>query len=388
MLLIAAAVLVVVLLTRPSPRRPAGRHPAPAGPVGGQVGGPALPAPSGIRFGASVNRLFNDGTASPQTIASVLGALRATGATLARSDALWEASEPTAPAGGVHTYDWRFDDTVAGDLAAAHLAWLPILDYSAPWAQSIAGQDHSPPSSTADYAAYAGAFAARYGTGGSFWSSHPGVPAEPVTAIEIWNEPDNPQFWTPGPDAGRYAELYLAARAAIDAVDPTARILVGGLVHPATFLPAMLRAVPALAGHVDGVAVHPYGVPHVVLTRIAAARAALRALGMGAVPLYVTEFGWTTSPPGAQAYAPAARRPGYIRTTLRALGHTDCGLATVVLYAWVTPELTPSDSGDWYGIYDSGADGPAPPDAAATAAFTAGLSDATAPGATRDVCPL
>ena len=82
--------------------------------------------------------------------------MKATGATVARSDAFWEAAEPHAPVNGSHQYDWSFDDRVAGSLAAHGLTWLPIIDYTAPWAQSVSGQDHSPPRSFADYAAYAG----------------------------------------------------------------------------------------------------------------------------------------------------------------------------------------------------------------------------------------
>jgi hypothetical protein len=342
---------------------------------------PAQPAPSGEELGASVNLLFNSLSYSPAQIATQLQALAATGVTTARSDALWQASEPAAPVGGVHTYAWGFDDTVAGDLAAHRLRWLPILDYSAPWAESVPGQSHSPPASAADFAAYAGAFAARYGSGGSFWRSHPDLPVEPVLTYEIWNEPDQGEFWSPTPDAARYADLYVAAREAIDAADPAARVIIGGLTHPTDFLPAILAARPQLRGHIDGVAIHPYGVPLVVLSRIRQARATLNTQGMSSVPLYVTEFGWTTSPPGALDYVPAGLRPGYIEQTVTALGHLNCGLAAAVLYTWFSPQQNSADSQEWYGI--NGVSGDATPD---TVAFTRGLRAATARGATVSLC--
>jgi hypothetical protein len=344
---------------------------------------PALAAPTGPeQFGASVNRLFNDLTYSPAQIDAQLSALRATGATVARSDALWQASEPLAPRDGVHHYAWDFDDRIAAALAAHGLTWLALLDYSPPWAQSVAGQPHSPPDNSDDFAAFARAFAVRYGTSGTFWRDHPSLPALPVTTLEIWNEPDNGEFWAPSPDAGRYAELYLAARAAVDAVDPSARVIVGGLTAPTTFLAAMARAVPALAGHVDGVAIHPYGPPAVVVSKIRAARATLTGLGLGAVPLYVTEFGWTTSPPGAVNYVATTRRPAWIERTLAALARLQCGLAATVLYTWVTPDADPADGQDWYGIAAPGAGGATP----ASAAFTAGLQAAAAPGAAPLAC--
>ena len=370
----AIAVGVVLIATSGGSHRP---HPHATAPPPESLRA-ALPAPTTQVFGINVNRVFNDLTYTQAQIDAQLAAVKATGATVARSDAFWEAAEPHAPVNGSHQYDWSFDDRVAGSLAAHGLTWLPIIDYTAPWAQSVSGQDHSPPRSFADYAAYAGAFAARYGSGGAFWSAHPGVAPAPVTAIEIWNEPDNPEFWVPGPDAAAYARLYLEARAAIDAADPSIRVLVGGLTNASVFLPAMARADPQLRGHVDGVAVHPYGNPAVVLARVRGARAALASAGMGAVPLYVTEFGWTTQPPGAINYAPASRRPADIEGVLQALGHLDCGLAATLLYTWVTPERDATDGGDWYGIANPADPSAATPD---TQAFTAGLRAAVAPDA-------
>ena len=340
---------------------------------------PARPAPSGEQFGANVNLLFNDQDSGDARIGHQLAALRGAGATLARSDALWEASEPVAPNGTRRRFDWSFDDEIAGELAAHGLSWLPILDYSVSWAQSVAGEDHSPPRSDADYAAYAQAFAARYGTGGSFWKTHPSLPALPVTAIEIWNEPDNPEFWQPTPNASAYADLYTAARNAIDAVDPAARVIVGGLTNPTSFLPAMLSARPQLRGHLDGVAIHPYGTPPIMRDRVVAARRTLDALGLGSTPLYVTEFGWTTAPLGAPDYASPATRTGDISQALSTLSSLDCGIAAGLIYTWYSPETDPGNSQDWYGI-DS-LDGEPTAD---TAAFAAGLRAAAA--STRSAC--
>jgi hypothetical protein len=335
----------------------------------------AKPAPAGEQLGASVNLLFNTPGLPGSLLAVQLRALRATGATIARSDAFWEASEPQAPVHGVHHYVWAFDDRVAGLLALFRLRWLPILDYSAPWAESTPGQDHSAPRSASDYAAYAGAFAARYGPGGSFWREHPSLPDLPVQTFEIWNEPDNSEFWSGGANAALYAELYAQARVAIDAADPSARVIVGGLTNAGAYLPALLSALPELRGHIDGVAVHPYGTPAVVLGKLAAARATMDSLGMESVPLYATEFGWTTYPPGSLDYVAAARRPAYIASTLAELGQRVCGLVLASFYTWYSARQNPADPQDWFGI-DSSTGAPT----ADTDAFTAGLHEAAAPG--------
>jgi polysaccharide biosynthesis protein PslG len=344
---------------------------------------PAQPPPAGASFGINVNRLFNDGTYSLPEISAQLLALQRTGVKLARSDALWERSEPAAPAAGVHHYDWSFDDLIVTELALHGVQWLPIIDYSAYWDESIPGQDHSPPASFADYAAYAAAVAARYGTGGTFWSAHPSLTPQPVTTYEIWNEPDGAGFWLPGPQPDLYSDLYLTARAAILAAQPTARVIVGGLTSPTTFLPAMLAARPQLLGHIDGVGIHPYAKPDAMVAKIRADRATLVALGMPSVPLYVTEFGWGTMPSSSIDYAPANVRPSYIRRSFDDLGHLDCGLAAVILYTWVTPQADAATVEDWYGIH--------PPHGGidpSTAAFAQGLRLASQTGGPQlPACP-
>ena len=374
---VAVLALVVVLVSSSGRSRP----PSPSAPA--SPAAPTAPAaPAAEQFGANVNRLFNDRTFSPGQIDLQLQALRATGATIARSDALWEVTEPAPPVRGVHHYDWRFDDAIADALARHGLRWFPILDYSAAWARAQPGLLHSPPRDPAEFAAFAAAFAQRYGTGGTFWQEHPEVASLPVDTYEVWNEPDNGEFWQPVPNAAAYADLYLAARDAIARVDPPARVIVGGLVHPAPSLSAMLRARPELASHLEGVAVHPYGPnPRVVLRRVRGARRALVALGLPKVPLYLTEFGWTIRPPGALDYAPESRRPGYITTSISVLGHTDCGIAAVVLYTWVTPERDRANHEDWFGIH--------PPQGGASAdasAFAAGIARATASGPEQPLC--
>ncbi len=314
------------------------------------VPGPAaLPAPSSLTFGVNVNRLFNDRTYSSAAIDRHLSAVRADGITLARSDALWELAEPEPPAGGVHTYQWAFDDGVAGALAAHDLRWLPILDYSAYWDASVAGGSHSAPRSPDGFAAFARAVAARYGAGGEFWRSHPELSAQPVDTYEVWNEPDSPPFWA-APDPARYIDLYLRARDAIKQVDPQARVLIGGLTDPA-FLAEALAARPDARGHIDGVGFHPYErTPLAVLGRVRDARRAMSGLGLGSVPLYITELGWATSPATSMKYAPPNLRPGYLTSAAEGLARADCGIAAVVVYTWVTPERDPGSEEDWFGI--------------------------------------
>ena len=260
---------------------------------GAALAAPSAPSqliPSIEQIGVNTGVLFNSGRYTGAQIGSQLAALEQTGATVVRSDALWEVSEPKPPLLGlIHQYNWSFDDRIAGSLAAHNLRWLPIVDYTAPWDESFVGHDHSPPKSLSDYAAYAAALAARYGPGGSFWRNNPKLTPRPVETYEIWNEPDGPTFWYPTPDPSAYADMYASARNAIAAVQPGAQVIIGGLTRPAAFIPEMLDADPGITSQIDGVGIHPYAAtPAGVLAQVRAARLAMITSGLGSVPLYVT----------------------------------------------------------------------------------------------------
>jgi hypothetical protein len=174
----------------------------------------------------------------------------------------------------------------------------------------------------------------------------------------------------------------MAARDAIDTVDPAARVLIGGLTHPTTFVQEMVSASAAVRGHIDGVGIHPYGAtPNAVLSKVRSARLTLDSLGMRSVPLYVTEVGWTIHPVHALDWAPAQRRPSYIDSTLFHLGHADCGVSAVLVYAWFTPQRNPSNPQDWFGMSS-----PSATETADTIAFTQGVRAATSPATTVPLC--
>jgi hypothetical protein len=314
---------------------------------------PASAAVPGDFYGVAADRVLNDGR--PSTWDAELGSIAGTGLEVVRSDAFWANAEPGPPLlGMVHQYNWMGFDQRATALAEAHLRWLPVIDYGTPWAESPRREDnHSPPANVSDFATYAEAFAMRYGVGGSFWSDHPNLPQVPVTTYEIWNEPNRAEFWAPGPDPARYAELYSQARSAIRRADPSATVLTGGLANkdPAGFVRDMYAAG---VGDVDGIGFHPYArdVPGVLIS-ITRMRSALAAVGAGSVPIYVTEVGWPTH--GAAEGAgglPEATRAGNLALLADTLPRTDCGVSGLVVYTWTTPEDDEGDASDWFGIAD------------------------------------
>lgn len=264
----------------------------------------------------------------------------------ARADALWAASQP-APG----RLDWTFSDRVAGALAGHGIRWWAVLDYAPAWAAAAPASLHSAPRDPADFGAFAGAFARRYGPGGAFWREHPELPDLPVRTIEVWNEPDSRIFWVPGPDPVAYARTFAAA---VRAVPSDVRLVVGGLTGTGTFLPAVLAAEPVIAGRIAAVAVHPYGLSSpAVLARLGGFRTAAERAGLDHVPLAVTEVGWATRPPGNDYFASEEDRGRLLATTFPALARTAC-VESAFLSSYTTPERRPGDVGDWFGIVPPG----------------------------------
>lgn len=284
-------------------------------------------------------------TLSPAQLDQQFAAISKSGVKMVRLDASWSTIEPQPPLPGRAAYRFTGFDNDVREMALRHLTWEPILDYSAPWAAIRPGDWRSPPANDKQFAAYARAVVARYGPAGSFWLANPQLPYEPITIYEIWNEENTRYFWDTGPNPTRYAALYLAARAAIKAVDPAAQVIVGGLTSggASEFASAMFVANPALRGNVDGFGLHPYADSGVgVEEAVIAFRESLIRLGEGATPIDVTEFGWPLT-----LEMPDGLRAQMMREVALTLGRSNCGIRLLAPYDWMNPY--PSGGRD-YGI--------------------------------------
>jgi polysaccharide biosynthesis protein PslG len=152
----------------------------------------------------------------------------------------WDAMEPEPGA-----YDWSFwDDFVRMAVDEFGIRLIPYICYTPAWAASEAGDDifwRSPPRDPAAFERFMAAISARY--------------ARWIDSWELWNEPDNPAYWTG--DVEQFAELVRAGTQGVRRGDPSAKIVLGGVAWNLEFV-RELFAEHDIAPLVDIVNVHSY----------------------------------------------------------------------------------------------------------------------------------
>ncbi len=309
----------------------------------GVAASPAAPAPVATTFyGLNAQELFRLPAAEWD---AQLDKLAATGVGTVRFDTGWASIEPTAPSAAGHKYNWTHLDQIVGALARHHLQGLPIVDYAAPWAQAATGGAPTgiPPADPAVFAEFAQAVATRYGPGGAFWAANPAVPAMPINQYEIWNE-ENSEYFFHGTDAAQYAAIYADSRAAIHSVNPTASVIVGGLVptlNAIGWLDAFVAALPAHGAEIDAIGWHPYyATSSAVYVSLKGLRADLASHGLSP-PIVLTEVNGSEGP----------SQPQLLSELAQTLPRSDCNVTGMIVHTW-TPLPEDQGIGD-YAIADS-----------------------------------
>jgi polysaccharide biosynthesis protein PslG len=221
--------------------------------------------------------------------------MKSMGMNTVRVDANWSGGEPSQG-----NFDWSALDGIMASVHQAGMTADLIIDGCPPWAAAAgATGQFAQPASPSQFAAWAAAVAARYGSMGAGY-------------FEIWNEPNNPAFWSPAPNPAAYTADLIAAYPAIKAVDPSAVVITGGLAPEAdssnsysivTFFADMYA--DGAQGSFDAVGDHPYTFPADPSTDSQGAwgemnqtspslRSLMTAHGDDAKKIWITEFGAPT----------------------------------------------------------------------------------------------
>ena len=367
-------------------------------------------APASVLAAHSVRiGIADDGiqTADPGDAAATVARWKALGIQVARLHVRWVSIAPAQNARrqprGFHAsnpddphYHWGALDHAVALLHDAGIEPLLSVTGSGPLWSSTQPQLGNPRwrPSPSRFAQFATAVARRY--------------RDVVSEYIIWNEPNQPGWLQPQFTCRRvctpesphvYRHLFVAAAAAIRAVEPDAQVYAGALaprgadpharnsaMRPLTFLRAFGcvddRYRPLRRGRcahfrapvVDGISYHPHGVlrspsernPQAdeaafadlgrlerVIDRIAA-RGGLTCTCSGLIPLQLTEFGYQTNPPDRYQGVPPAAQARWLQET-GYLAWRDPRVRTLVQYEWRDDPLQVKGPGKRaYGGWQSG----------------------------------
>lgn len=211
-------------------------------------------------------------------------------ARLIRVEMPWAQFQPTS-ATSFAARTVAASDRVVEDAARDHIGVIALVDRTPCWASTAPAQVKStcvpgrstgqayawPPRESAAFGAFTGWLAKRYGNR--------------LTAIEIWNEPDqsNQHFFAGPEKPSQYAKLLRAAYPAIKQADNQIKVLAGSLVGSnGAFLVALYAA--GISGYYDGISVHFY---NLTLGSLRAFRE-VQLAHHDDTPLWLDEFGWSS----------------------------------------------------------------------------------------------
>lgn len=237
--------------------------------------------------------------------------LAASGASFVRVPLSWSAVEPVEG-------DRNFDapDAIRDRLAEAGLRPLWVVTSAPCWAGALPCAEQRPslapaPAHYEDYANFLAEVAERYPS---------------AIGLEVWNEPNIPNFWRPQPDAGAYRELLGNAADAVHETGSKVPVVMAGpsptteqqAVEDPQKIPFVEFIETVMTGPdspaVDAIGVHPYSLLQTDAEPVAEsirlfeqAREAAQRVAPE-LPLWVTEAGLTTG--GRNRVSPATQAAG------------------------------------------------------------------------------
>jgi hypothetical protein len=175
---------------------------------------------------------------------------------------------------------------------------------------------------------------------------------------EIWNEPNNAEFWQPSADVQGYAALIEAAYPAIHTIDPSAVVISGGLapeatgdgnIAPVSFISQLYDA--GAGSSFDAVGFHPYSFPtppsynvpwnawQQMANTSPSVRSVMIAHGDSSKQIWMTEYGAPTGGPGDVATLQdydLMGNPDHVREDLQATLIADA-VNLAQGYSWAGP---------------------------------------------------
>ena len=233
-------------------------------------------------------------------------------------------------ASATNVFNWWQIDGVFDSAETHGVQLLPILRGKNPWTKVDAKDDLD------GWATFVSAFANRY--------------RGRVSAVEIWNEPDN-RDWGVIPVAD-FKNIVQRAYDAIKAVDPTVTVVLGGVTADGTSYLSSLYS-NGVKNYCDAVAYHPYVWPDApdssYISKINSVKSIMSSNGDGSKPLWLTEMGWPTH--SDRKGVTEAQQASFI-TNAAAIAFAN-GVEKFFVYELKAPETSSSDAESHFGILHS-----------------------------------
>ena len=317
-------------------------------------------------YGVCFGNLMNYGIAYQ---AQIVADIKRLGCSFLRTDMQWSTVQPTDSS----HWTWTSPDALTALAQAQGLGILWTLDSPPSWA---AATNLSPPTSNAQYAAFAGACAARYTAAGSG-----------VIGWEVWNEPNRSPNWGGAANVAQYAAMLQSAYTAIHAGDSGATVVGGacstsatytGYYDPRDFLSGIITAIGTT--YMDAFSLHAYVWPLLASTTNAASSfsklnvltpnvlSILATNSIPTLPVWITECGaptygtnsvamseTVTGPQGypAQPIAVQTCHENWQASLVTNAVATAKAIANVKAFVWYNAQdwgSTPTDKEYWFGL--------------------------------------
>lgn len=187
---------------------------------------------------AAVADDYFDGTSSLERIRRHFRVARDVGARHLRCAFSWNGIEKSQG-----KYDWTFWDTLVDEAQKAGIELIPYVGYTPEWA-AVKPEEfwRQRPRDPAVYADFMYRIVSRY--------------KGRIKAWEIWNEPDNREYWQG--TVAEYAELVRLAATQMRRADPSLVLILGGMSRgPGPFFRELL-STHDIGSWVDIIAMHAY----------------------------------------------------------------------------------------------------------------------------------
>jgi len=276
--------------------------------------------------------------------ASELDLVQQANASIVRTTVDWYRIAPKRPAAPADSFDPAYNfadlDALVQNAASRGIEVLITMWGTPAWANGGRGPNYAP-TRLADLTAFARAVADRYS------GRHAGLPY--VGRFSVWNEPNlgiflSPEFAADGSIVGPriYAGLYRAAYAGIKAGNQAALVAIGetsnqGRDHPLAGAP--ISVAPGTFARLlarehglrfDAYAEHPYPTrpnappqervrwPNVTLAMLPRFERSLAQWFHRRVPVWITEYGYQTTPPSPYGVTPA-RQAAFLASAMQTL---------------------------------------------------------------------